>query len=939
MQAPGGRLLLERDEQISRLDEAIARAPDGNGSLCLLDGPAGVGKTALLEEATARAAGEGLAVMGGGAAPLEGDLAWGALRRVFAGALRDGVDDLLVGAASHAAAPLGLAAEGAGPGALHGLYWLTAGLAERAPLLLALDDAHWADEPSLRFLAYLAERLKDLPVLVVLSVRTGEEEPPALQALRDNAEVVEVHELGPDAGAELARAELGPDAAAEFCRACHDATGGNPFLLRELTAELRRRGVEPSATNRDEVAAATPESVVRAVSLRLSRLASPAPDLAEALAILGDGAGLAEAAALIGLDSDEAARAADALAAAGILAPQAPPRFVHPLVAEAVYGSLPSFRRGEDHRRAARVLADRGDDGDRIAMQLLAAHPVGDGWAVARLREAAAAAGERGAPRAAADFLTRALAEPPERSERAELLAELGRAELAAGRAGACERLGESAALTDDPRRRASLALDRGRALYVTGRALEAAAALEHGYEELVASGLEEPSLAGELRAGWLAVARTELPLRARATELARRVAAAPPAGRSYGERALLAQVAGELTFAAEPRERPLALARAALGDGELIAEETSDGLNWIAAMGALGWGDDFDSYDELQRVAQADARRRGSVIGLVNGSYGFSFSHYYRGLLTSAIAAARQAIEAERDGWRLFLPAARAQLSWSLIERGELEAAAAELEAARADAAWQASSMQALVFEAEARLHLARAEPEAALKAALAAGRIFEEALIQNPSIAPWRSRAAVAAARLGRREQAEALVEEALRRSRRFGAPRPIGIALLAAGEVRRGKAGRSALEEAVEVLAASPARLEHARALVAHGAALRRGGRVGAARERLLAGLDLSSALGAGPLAAWARKELVAAGARPRRERSSGVDSLTPAQLRVAELAAEGLGNREIAEALFVSRRTVETHLTQTYRKLGIASRGELGRALRHGRDVPG
>ncbi|HET7589078.1 MAG TPA: AAA family ATPase [Solirubrobacterales bacterium] len=929
--------LFERAQELGELRQAIERGGGGAGSVRVIAGAAGVGKTALLAAAAASAAGAGFAVLSASAALLETDLSWNVVQQLFAAGMRGGEaapEELLQGAAGLAAAPLGIVDEPASAGALHGLYWLTAELAERTPLLLSVDDAHWADEPSLRYLAYLAERIADLPVLLLVGVRTGEAEAVPLRALAAAAATrsVELRELSPGASAELARQELGAGAAKEFCEACHLATNGNPFLLRELAGQLRRDGVEPTAERSEEVAAATPEAVIAAVGLRLSRLPAPAPELASAVAIVGDGVRLPQAAELAGLGEAEATRAADALAAAGILRRDAPLRFVHPLVREVVYGAVPPFARGEEHRRAARLLAASGADSQHVAAQLLRADPAGDPWAVAALREAASSAMAQGAPQVAAELLARAIAEPPRGAARADLLAELGQAEMAAGRPGACERLGESVSLIGDPRRRARVALDHGRALYVTGRPLEAAEVLERGHEELVRSGVEERSLAAELRASWLAVARTELPLRSRAAELAREVSASPPDGDSYGERALLAQVAGELTFAGEPRELPLRLARAALGDGELIVQETSDGLNWLAAIGALGWGDEFDAYDALQRSAQADARRRGSAIGLVNGSYGLSFSHYYRGHLMSAIAAAQQAIEAEPEGWLFFLPAARAQLSWALIERGELAAAAAQLELAHQDATWRGSSMQALVFECEARLHLARSEPAVALEAALAAGRVLEEALIPSPSVAPWRARAAVAAARLGRTEQAEALLSEGLARARRFGAPRPIGVALIAAGQVRSGAPGRRALEEAVAVLAGSPARLEHARALVLYGSALRRAGHDKAARDPLVEGLDMAASFGAAPLAAFARDELVAAGARPRRARSSGVESLTPSQLRVAELAAEDLSNREIAEALFVSRRTVETHLTHAYRKLGIDSRKQLARALR-------
>jgi DNA-binding CsgD family transcriptional regulator len=352
--------------------------------------------------------------------------------------------------------------------------------------------------------------------------------------------------------------------------------------------------------------------------------------------------------------------------------------------------------------------------------------------------------------------------------------------------------------------------------------------------------------------------------------------------------------------------------------------------MSWIAALGARGWGDDFDGFEELAHHAIDDARRRGSVHGFATGAYAFSFSHYYRGMLIDAIADAEQAIAAERDGWRHFLTVALGQLAWALIERDQLDAAAAQLARAEAQTTLAGTSAHALVLEARARLELIRGQPRAALASALESGRVATAAHIPNPSIFPWRSRAALAAAALGDREQAEELLEEELRLARRFGAPRPIAVALGAAGAVR-GVDGLDALEEAVEIAAASPARLEHARALVALGAALRRRGQIGSARDRLRAGMDAAAALGAVRLEERARLELTAAGVRPRRRRSSGVDALTAAERRVAEAAREGMTNREIAESFFISLRTVETHLTHAYQKLGIQSRGELAAAL--------
>jgi DNA-binding CsgD family transcriptional regulator len=199
---------------------------------------------------------------------------------------------------------------------------------------------------------------------------------------------------------------------------------------------------------------------------------------------------------------------------------------------------------------------------------------------------------------------------------------------------------------------------------------------------------------------------------------------------------------------------------------------------------------------------------------------------------------------------------------------------------------------------------------------------------------VLPWRSEAAIAALKLARGEQAHELAHEELRRARVVGSPRVLGTALRGAGLVAGGTPGIALLEEAVEVLERSPARLELARALVDLGGAQRRARQQTTARETLRVGLDAAYRCGAAGLAAQARAELVAAGARPRRPALSGVQALTPSERRVCELAADGLTNREIAQALFVSTKTVEFHLRNAYLKLRIRSRRELGGALDEG-----
>jgi DNA-binding CsgD family transcriptional regulator len=212
-----------------------------------------------------------------------------------------------------------------------------------------------------------------------------------------------------------------------------------------------------------------------------------------------------------------------------------------------------------------------------------------------------------------------------------------------------------------------------------------------------------------------------------------------------------------------------------------------------------------------------------------------------------------------------------------------------------------------------------------------LAIGELCARGGVACPSYLPWRSEAALARRALGDQERARALAEEELELAGVFGTPRAQGVAQRALGLVVGGVAGESLLRLAIESLESAGAKLERARALTDLGAQLRRRNRRSDARELLREALDAAHRLGAPPLAAYAETELRATGARPRRVVLSGVESLTASERRVAELASQRLTNREIAQTLFVTARTVEGHLTSVFRKLELSSRDELAAAL--------
>ena len=386
--------------------ELRTAAVAGRGAVALVEGAAGIGKTSLLQRVVADASEAGCAVAVARGSELERGFAFGLVRQLFEPLLAtldaDGRAEALAGAA-RLALPVLEVAEVPGAGtrggdvseaALHGLHWVTANLARRRPLVLAADDAHWADAPSLRFLAYLANRVDGLPVLLVAGARPAE--PGAEHDLLDElaaapaATVLRPAPLSAAAVGELVAQAFSRPVDAGFCAACEAATKGNPLLLRELLATLAVEGIAPEAAQAGAVAQVAPPSVARSVARRLGRLPDPAGRLARATAILGSGARHRTAARLAGLDADAAQRAAGALAGAGIL-DAATLEFVHPLVRAAVLGDLAAPERARAHRDAAALLHRDGAPGDEVALQLLAAEPAGEGWAVDVLRGAAAA--------------------------------------------------------------------------------------------------------------------------------------------------------------------------------------------------------------------------------------------------------------------------------------------------------------------------------------------------------------------------------------------------------------------------------------------------------------------------------------------------------------------------------------------------------------------
>jgi DNA-binding CsgD family transcriptional regulator len=946
--APG---LLERGEQLAVIESALARGREGSGGMLVIEGPAGIGKTTLLRAASASAEAAGMRLLRSRGAQLEREFAFGVARQLLepplAAAGPAERSDLLQGAAGVAADLLGLpgtiadasrVAVGPDPpfAVLHGLYWLCANLAASGPVCIVVDDAHWADSPSLRFLTFLLSRLEGLSTTVLLGARPRESGADAglLATLTTDpaAQVLRLAPLTAVAIADFLAEGLGREPESAFVDACRHATGGTPFLMRELVAALRDDEVEPTGSSASHVERIGARTVGRSVVLRLARLPSHAGRLARAVSILERG-DFQQAARLAGLDGRQAASAADLLAAAEILEPGRPLTFAHPIVRAGIYAEQSSGERSRGHREAARLLAHEPGVNERVAEHLLLSDPASDEWVVARLVQAARAATRSGAPESAAVYLRRVLVEPPPAGEMPGLLLELGMAEASAGLAGWADHL-EAAldAARDDPARIAA-AMVLALAL---GRAHRSAAAVEVLDRAASLVGPSERALATRLEAVTVGVGIIDVataPGMARRRDAVRERASvdrsAPPE--------LLAVAAFASVLTNEPAPVAVELATRAIAAGrEALAGETDRpwyaNATWFSQTTvSLVWTESYEQVQPLLDASISRARATGDSGRFTVGLAHRAWVALRRGELSEAEADTRTALAAaELPAPAFYRVLNGGVLIDALVAQGELDAA--ELALAPMESEAEGGSLTAAVLRfGRGRLRVAQGRTAEGLEDLLAVGALMTQALVTCPSFLPWRSEAAVVHLVLGAEAEARRLADEELELARAFAAPRALAVALRAAALARGGRSGEALLRESLDALERSDGALERARVLTDLGALVRRGNRRREARELLREALDIATRAGARPLAARAETELRATGARPRRVVLAGVESLTASERRVAELAGEGMTNREIAQSLFVTARTVEGHLTSVFRKLSLDSRDQIPAAM--------
>ena len=402
---------------------------------------------------------------------------------------------------------------------------------------------------------------------------------------------------------------------------------------------------------------------------------------------------------------------------------------------------------------------------------------------------------------------------------------------------------------------------------------------------------------------------------------------APPPANAGIGTKMLAAQATLFRAHTGGSGDECVELALAALSRGDLIVVDNA--IMMMAPLVVLVMADRPEA-DPAWELAQREAHRHGSLLGIssIHLWHGWTLLQY--GELADAEESLRVGQE-EFDAWgfgdvaRIYTGAFHAR---ALVERGRPDEARTLLDRA---GPLPGDNSEGSRYWRATRLALLVAEGRDAEAVAVYEDYELHHSHVVLPAGTHTRSLVARALDRLGRRDEAIAHAEAELGAARHWGAPGTVGPTLRTLGLLTGDIA---LLEEAASVLEGSHARLEHAKALADLGSALRRARRPTDAREPLRRALELADACSADPLIEHVRSELYATGARPRTTALGGVDALTASERRVAAFAADGQSNRDIAQALFVTPKTVEVHLSNAYRKLGIRSRRELAGALADG-----
>ncbi len=902
-------MLLGREEERLAIDHLLAGARDGRSGVLALVGESGIGKTMLLEYAADAAA--GMRVLRARGIESEAEVPFAGLAELLRGAL-GALDQIPAPQATALGGALALRPATAGDRFAIGAATLSllSASADEGPLALLVDDAHLLDDSSAQALLFAARRLLADPIALVLAVREGE------PSLLDGADLRTLRLGGLDraAAAELlGRADVPDDVAGRLYR----ATGGNPLALLELAQEGTRIAALPSA---GPVPIST--RIAAAFLRRFEQLPEPTRRALVLAAAIdgGDLAVLARAATSLGLDVGALAAAEEA----GLVTlTGGEAAFRHPLARSAVYAGAPAQERRAVHAALAAALPDR--DADRRAWHLAAACIGPDEQASAALEQAGERARERSAYGVAAGAFERGAGLAPADDTRGRLLFAAADAAWLGG------DLDRAVGLLDQARLHATRAVLEARIDHLAGLVAMRRGPVMDGYPLVVAAAgaiaEDDPEQAAVMLAeavhGCFYAGDTPAMLAA----AARAVALAAVAGTRRAT--FFASMAQGIALVADGQgEAGAGAVRSAVAILEEHDELRDDPrlLTW-SALGPM-WLREAGVGRGLIDRAFERARSEGAV-----GSLPVLLHHLARDQATTdrwaaAEASYDEAIRLAREtGQRTELASALAGLAWLQARQGREDACrrhadqAATLCRQLGMGLYEVWTIQAL---GDLELGLGRPDASAvhheAQAAALRSRGIADVDLSPVPELVD-------AYLRLGRGDEAAALATEFVAAAEAKGQPWALARAARCRGLLADGGGLEAEFEDALRLHALTPDGFETARTRLAYGARLRRERQRVRAREQLRAAVELFERLGADPWADQARAELAATGETARRRDVSTLDDLTPQELQIAQLLAAGKTTREAAAAVFLSPKTVEYHLRNVYRKLGIRSREEL------------
>jgi len=918
-------LLVDREAETLTLRTAIRRAQRGEGSVTVVRGALGIGRSALLRAAAEQAGDAGVAVLRASASRLEQAFPYGVAGQILEPSIMTSSE--AVGATGGARQPFAVS-EDRSPEPTRAVLAALSGLLAAAtggePAVVLVDDLQWADGPSLRWLSFMGRRIAATPAALVLAVHDGlpAVTESAFHDILSVATVVRLRPLSPGGTARMIAEHLGQHPELPFLQACRDRFEGNPLMLTTGLQAMSAAGVRPIAASAERTGLPVPALVDR-LTLALADQPEHVRALASAIAVAGPAVPSSLAGSIAGLDATAVDDAVHRLDELGLTRHRHGPRLRHPAVAEAALATMVPAERGMLHERTATVLYEHGFPAEDVARHVAFAVGADKPWVIEVLRAAAGEAAERGALSDALGHLRLALMRcgTGDASRRARLLLNLALVRREIDPAAAVHHLIRAAPDLADPVERAAAA---AALICPTMMRMTSRAAVE--LLQQTAAELGPPGPAGSVRRD-LAL-RLEARLRLAGLGDATGLAAAVeqlqalgtrPAMTTVGERELLAALLHAATLSAALPAAQVA----GLATGLLRYEPPLSGVAYSTAQVnilALNATDSAAVGVEWLRTALAAAEARHSPVERV--LLGSSYAHALMSTGRLREAAAAAVTTRELAGTDLAEVAACAIITQVMvaIERREFDHAAAAL--AQAAPLGGAASWRTMLRLLEACIMAGRHDPRAA-EHLLDAGRELDRLGRSNPVLFPWRIRTASVLLRDGRRSAAVELIEQESERAAAWGAPVGIARVLRArAALADRPATAESLLRAAIHVLGGSPNQLERARVHLQLGELLRAADpaesrRMLRAGQRLAleCGLPMSDSSGNG-LAAMV---------------SSAAAALTPSELRVATAAAAGRTNQQIATLLAIGIRAVEKHLTRCYQKLGVPGRAELRTAL--------